>query len=142
MSAKDRRPRVRKLARARERERESGQANIMYFYSEALRLVGGSTSYDGRVEIYSNYQWGTVCDDGWDLNDAAVVCRQLFGTSAYQAPQSAHFGQGSGPIWLDDVQCSGSESYLVQCPSRGLGSHNCGHQEDASVVCYGQLTAF
>jgi len=42
-----------------------------------IRLQGGSTQYEGRVEICSNSQWGTVCDDFWDLNDATVVCRQL-----------------------------------------------------------------
>ena len=100
-----------------------------------LRLIGGSGPGEGRVEIYYNGTWGTVCDDDWDKNDARVVCRQLGYPSAVSAPRSARFGQGSGKVWLDDVQCQGNESSIVNCRRRPLGEHNCGHHEDASVMC-------
>ena len=87
------------------------------------------------MEIYYRGTWGTVCDDDWDKNDARVVCRQLGYSLAVSAPHSARFGRGSGKIWLDDVQCQGNESSIVSCRHRPWGEHNCGHNEDASVIC-------
>ncbi|XP_038061741.1 deleted in malignant brain tumors 1 protein-like [Patiria miniata] len=101
----------------------------------SVRLAGGSSSYEGRIEIYYQGQWGTVCDDGWDLADANVVCRMLGYPSASHAWSSAHFGQGSGRIILDDVNCGGYESSIADCPHRSWFSHNCGHSEDAGVTC-------
>ena len=100
-----------------------------------LRLVDGTSAYEGRVEILHNNEWGTVCDDDWDLQDATVVCEQLFGTDALEAKTSAFFGQGSGTVWMDDVSCAGDEAALSECSFDGWGNHDCGHNEDAGVVC-------
>ena len=103
-----------------------------------LRLVGGSSYNEGRVEVYYNYQWGTVCDDGWDDTDAGVVCRQLGFGSSGTAIGSAGFGQGSGRIWLGSVACAGTESTLASCGHLGISlSINCFHHEDAGVRCTG-----
>ena len=156
---------------------ESAVFNLISSYVQLLsgctistiRLVGGRSSNEGRVEICINGVWGTVCDDNWDSSDARVVCRQLglpydagaiieflsiveqwlnlhlnlkhlyglislIGALAYS---NAYFSSGSGPYYLDDVHCSGSESSLLSC-SRGyseIGVHNCRPGNEAGVKC-------
>ncbi|CAB1341565.1 unnamed protein product, partial [Coregonus sp. 'balchen'] len=110
-------------------------ASVVCSVKPNIRLVNGSDLCSGRVEVYQIGQWLTVCDDVWDLNDAAVVCRQLGCGRADSAPETAYFGQGSGPIWQDDVGCSGSECSITQCPHTGGGTHECNHGNDAGVIC-------
>ncbi|MDA8043332.1 MAG: scavenger receptor cysteine-rich domain-containing protein, partial [Pirellulales bacterium] len=76
-----------------------------------------------------------VCSLGWDLQDAMGVCRQLGYGTAVSALWFAAFGEGTGPIWYHDVNCSGHEAYLTQCGHSGLGVHYCSHRLDAGVTC-------
>ena len=102
----------------------------------AIRLAGGRSKNEGRVEVYYNGEWGTVCDDGWDDTDAGVVCRQLGFGSSGTATGSAAFGQGSGSILLDQVSCSGGENFLAVCGHLGINvTRSCSHAEDAGVIC-------
>ena len=106
-------------------------------------MVDGYRPAEGRVEMYYNGCWGTICDDFWSLNDATVVCKQLGYPSALQALQRASHGQGNGAIVLDDLLCTGTESNLLECPSfRPAGTHNCGHSEDASVICENDISEY
>lgn len=112
-----------------------------FFFQEltaqaAIRLRGSTKPGYGRVEVFYSGRWGTVCDDYWDIKDARVACRQLGYPgviSAFQGP--AGIPDGSGAIWLDNVHCRGTESYLSNCQHNGWGRHNCAHSEDAGVQC-------
>ncbi|XP_043073398.1 T-cell differentiation antigen CD6-like isoform X2 [Puntigrus tetrazona] len=100
----------------------------------AVRLQGGGHRCGGRVEVWRG-SWGTVCDDGWDIDDAHVVCAQL--GCGYAVSVSGHgepYGQGTGVIHMDELNCTGKERSLWECPAITNG-HDCGHKEDAGVVC-------
>ena len=100
-----------------------------------LRLVGGITPYEGRLEVLYSGVWGTVCDDAFDARDAAVVCRQLFGTDHIAYVPQAFLGEGQGIIWMDELSCRGDEASLGACCFGGWWNHNCDHSEDVSVFC-------
>lgn len=106
--------------------------NVIGSSSSTVRLSGGNESA-GRVEVFLNGQWGTVCDDYWDIQDATIVCRQIGFPGAVEALRNARFGQGQGLIHLDDVACNGQERSILDCPRSS--SEDCGHSEDAAVVC-------
>ncbi|XP_052223884.1 neurotrypsin-like [Dreissena polymorpha] len=99
-----------------------------------VQLVNGPNKRSGRVEIIIGTERGTVCDDNWDDNDAKVICKML-GYDGGKALNESHFGQGSSSILLDEVHCDETESSIMACRHSGLRFHNCGHHEDASVVC-------
>ena len=114
----------------------SRDASVRCFYSSYyIRLADGGAYY-GRVEVYHNRQWHTVCDDTWDISDANVACRQLGFTGATSAPTSAAYGQGSGPILTGHTHCSGTESSLLNCKTDPQGPGHCSHAEDSGAVCY------
>ena len=98
-------------------------------------MVNGSNIYEGRLEVcLNNNQWGTVCDDDWDSSDAQVVCNQLgYPSSGAVSLSNSYFGNGYGPIWLSQVNCSGSEFNLFNCKLNY--DHNCTHFKDAGVQC-------
>ncbi|KAK2849930.1 hypothetical protein Q7C36_008713 [Tachysurus vachellii] len=98
--------------------------------STNVRLIG--TPNSGRVEVLYNSEWGTVCDDNFDLLDAKVLCKMLGfqqATRVFTAPA------GTGKILLDDLQCIGTESTIFDCTHSGMGVNNCQHSEDAGITC-------
>ncbi|KAM5312557.1 macrophage scavenger receptor types I and II isoform 1-T1 [Glossophaga mutica] len=103
--------------------------------SRTARLADGSGPHEGRVEIFHDGQWGTVCDDHWELRGGQVVCRSLGYHGVLTVHKGAHFGQGTGPIWLNEVYCFGREASIEECKIRHWGVRSCTHMEDAGVTC-------
>ena len=107
-------------------------------WKASMKLVN-STNVGGRLVVHYNNTWGTVCDEGWDIRDAHVVCRMLGFHHAIDAKSAAFFGEGAGPVWLSNLQCSGNESDISACSHSGWGVQNCGHNRDVGVVCTGEM---
>ena len=100
-----------------------------------LRLVGSNPFKKGRIEMFLDGEWGTICKNGWDDTDAGVACRQLgFGSSGSSLKQ---FGQGNGIILMENVACLGNESMLINCSHKRIGISACSHSDDVGVVCSG-----
>ena len=111
---------------------------ILHHHQFTVRLVNGPTQYEGRVEVYYNGEWGTVCDHGWDLNDAQIVCNELGLGHAIFAAHNAFYGQGDGQIWFRNVECVGTESTIGNCshmPIQWEPFYFCDHSKDAGVKC-------
>lgn len=85
--------------------------------------------------MFWNGQWGTVCDDDFSCGDAKTICKYLGYPGAEKYHRNAYYGQGSGPIWIDDLACTGNEYSPFHCPKKPYGNHDCGHHEDAGVRC-------
>ncbi|XP_051941290.1 lysyl oxidase homolog 3B isoform X4 [Hippocampus zosterae] len=103
--------------------------------SSTVRLKGGARLGEGRVEVLKSGEWGSVCDDRWNLQSASVVCRELGFGSAKEAMTGARMGQGVGPIYMNEVKCSGYERSIWNCPFKNITSEDCRHTEDAAVRC-------
>ena len=100
----------------------------------AVRLIDGINKLEGRVEIQYQGIWGTICDDGWDDIKATIVCKEL-GFLNGTATQQALFGSDTtSPVWLDQVNCTGSESKLSHCIHHGAtNTGNCSHSQNVTV---------
>ena len=116
---------------------ERSQNHICIIFPETCKLLRlqGPSDGTGRVEVFYNGKWGTICDDSWDIKDARVVCRQLGFKYTVRAFQGGDVPDGTGQIWLDQVACTGSEKSLSGCSHESWGSHDCSHGEDAGVEC-------
>lgn len=106
--------------------------------SHIVRLVDGLSNTSGRIEVLINGEWGTVCDNEWNLEDANVSCRQLGYKSALLNFTREYFGRGSGPIWISNVQCNGNETSLLECRQERVLQRGCTHKQDVGVLCRGK----
>ena len=104
----------------------------------SIRLQGSSIPNAGRVEVLYAGIWGTISGTNWDINDATVVCRQLgYQAGAEVALANGVYGLVSGPVWITNLQCSGSEANIMSCSHDGIGikSESQHPRNVASVIC-------
>ena len=111
-------------------------STFITFIATLLRLQGPlKENGNGRLEVFYNGTWGTICDDGWNRNAAKVACRQLGYNYSRRVLTESDVPDGSGQIWLDDVKCKGNETDLEDCTHNGWGKEDCSHSEDVGVEC-------
>ncbi|KRY10490.1 Neurotrypsin, partial [Trichinella patagoniensis] len=97
-----------------------------------VRLVGGGPPWEGKIEVSVGGKWAAICDDGWNISAARVLCRQL----GYPNALRSWIGMSNDRNYLmDDVKCTGKERYLNECSFNGWGKHDCGPNEAAGVQC-------
>ncbi|XP_036989040.2 Fc receptor-like protein 2 isoform X1 [Artibeus jamaicensis] len=103
-----------------------------------IRLMNGPHRCEGRVEVEKNGYWGTVCDDGWDMNEVAVVCQELGCGAAKHTPAGMLYppvAEEDQPVFIQVAMCNGTEDTLAECEQ--VETFDCGHDEDAGAVCEG-----
>ena len=101
-----------------------------------MRITGfQNRPHHGRVEVFYSGEWGTICDDSWDIADARVVCGQLRFPGVVRELLEHQVPPGIGKIWLDDVMCVGNETELSNCSHGDWATDACFHYEDAGVIC-------
>ncbi|VTJ76942.1 Hypothetical predicted protein, partial [Marmota monax] len=104
-------------------------------YTDVWLVKNGSSQCEGQVEMKTSGGWRTLCASNWNMANANVVCGQLGCGVAIFTPKGAYFVEGEDEIWRDQFHCSGSESFLWNCPVTALGVPACAHGNTASVVC-------
>ena len=109
---------------------------LIYFTDKPVRLQGPvSENGTGRVEIFHRGLWGRICGNGWDMNEARVVCRELGYRYAVRALKGGEVPVGIGKIWLNNLECIGTEKNLSSCSHNGWRNHRCKRNQDAGVEC-------
>eukprot|EP01084_Bolivina_argentea_P320534 556174_1 len=107
----------------------------------------GSNKYEGRLEIFHNYEWGTICDYSFADVDGEVVCNQLgldFDRILTNTDERFGLIRYDRQIWMDDIGCTGNEHNLAACDFSGWGVHvhNCDHHQDIHMRCKGVINPF
>lgn len=103
-----------------------------------MRLAGGHSRCVGRVEFFNKGQWGTVCGEYWDTNDATVVCQQMGCGKVHKIMTHEEYGHGTGQVSIDQLECNGQEMNLAQCNQRAFTDKTCNASSIAGVVCSGK----
>lgn len=100
-----------------------------------IDLKDGPNKNEGRVRIIRNFIQGTICEGMFDDRDAQVICRSLGIPGGAKALVNGRYADGQGIIWLDNLNCRGTEKSLEECPDLKWSQTHCEHSEDVGVRC-------
>ncbi|XP_012060148.1 PREDICTED: LOW QUALITY PROTEIN: uncharacterized protein LOC105623362 [Atta cephalotes] len=107
-------------------------------FDYSIRLAGANNSYEGRIEVKILGHWGQVCDDGFGMINADVICKELgFDLGALEVRPGGFYGNLDPPtkFMVDQLKCRGNETTLRECDFNGWGVHNCQPEEAVGIVC-------
>ncbi|XP_021367668.1 neurotrypsin-like [Mizuhopecten yessoensis] len=116
-----------------------GFSFLTSYVEGSLRLIGGDDQYEGRIEIYDNGEWQTICRDHWDLDNTFVACRQLgLKDGLWRRVESSEVSGNT--FWSVEKDCNGNESGLQACDSKEVDSSRCTHsgRDEVYVTCQPQ----
>ncbi len=113
---------------------------LMLSSTDSVRLVDGTNLCSGRLEVKSDQLWSSVCEDGFDLQDAEVVCREL-GCGSPSVFRGGLYGEAGAPGWMRRLQCEGHESSLLDCRSSGSAGNTCSLGGAVGLTCSGRASA-
>ncbi|XP_052221892.1 deleted in malignant brain tumors 1 protein-like [Dreissena polymorpha] len=119
----------------------SEDAGVICTREGPVRLVNSNSADQGRVEVFINNEWGTICDDGFDWVEAGVICGMLGYSRNGAVAVSFGSGSNSQPIHLDNLDCDGNEETILECRHNVIDRTDCYHKEDVGVVCQSALHA-
>ena len=98
-------------------------------------MRNGSASYQGRLEVKYNGEWGTVCNKAFSHNELSVACRELGFINSVGISSAFSNGPSGGVIWLENVHCTGNEISIFDCSIDKWGNTSCTHDNDVGIVC-------
>lgn len=102
---------------------------------------GGKSKNEGRLEVYFNGEWGSVCNRNWGSWSGVIACKDLGFVGLAKVTTASHYtylGSEDSPIWLEGVRCSESHSRIRDCPHEPFGYQPCSHDDDVGLVCSGK----
>ena len=105
----------------------------------SVRLTGGALDNEGRLEVFFDGEWGSVCNRNWGRWSGSVACKDLGYESLVKVTGTSQYNNAENiPIWLNGVQCAKNDRRIRDCAHEPVGYQPCSHDEDVGLICSGK----